>query len=126
VVALLASLVSFTHVVAGLTNGSLRGLVEAHLGRPYSSRQMTYDLRRLTRKGLIAREKGTHRYRLTPQGRRLAMFFTKTYTRIITPSLGYLDPALPPEISTRAPVARAWRDLDRALDKLIVDSGIAA
>jgi hypothetical protein len=46
VVALLASLVSFTHVVAGFSNASLRSLVEAHLGRPYASRQMTYDLRR--------------------------------------------------------------------------------
>jgi DNA-binding PadR family transcriptional regulator len=126
VVALLAGLVSFTHLVAGFTNASLRTLVEGHLGRPYSPRQMTYDLRRLTRKGLIAREKGTHSYRLTPEGRRLAMFFTKAYTRIVTPSLGYLDPAVPAEVSIRAPVARAWRDLDRALDKLIDDSGIAA
>ena len=126
VVALLASLVSFTHVVAGFSNTSLRSLVEAHLGRPYASRQMTYDLRRLTRKGLIAREKGTHRYRLTPEGRRLAMFFTKTYTRIVTPTLAHLDPGLPPEVSVRAPVARAWRDLDRALNDLIGDSGIAA
>jgi hypothetical protein len=126
VVALLAGLVSFTHLVAGFTNASLRTLVEGHLGRPYSPRQMTYDLRRLTRKGLIAREKGTHSYHLTPEGRRLAMFFTKTYTRIITPYLGYLDPAVPAEVSIRAPVARAWRDLDRALDKLIDDSGIAA
>ena len=71
VVALLASLVSFTHVVGGFTNASLRTLVEGHLGRPYTSRQMGYDLRRLTRKGLITREKGTHHYRLTPEGRRL-------------------------------------------------------
>lgn len=55
---------------------------------------MTYDLRRLARKGFIVREKGTHRYRLTSDGRRLAMFFTKTYARIVTPTLAYLDPAL--------------------------------
>ncbi|GAC1354658.1 MAG: hypothetical protein NVSMB4_16070 [Acidimicrobiales bacterium] len=126
VVALLASVVGFTNIVGGFTNASLRTLVEGHLGRPYSSRQMTYDLRRLTRKGLIAREKGTHRYRLTAKGRRLSMFFTKTYTRILTPSLGHLDPGLPAEVSSRAPVARAWRALDQALDKLIADSGIAA
>ena len=92
VVALLASLVSFTHVVAGFTNATLRSIVEGHLGRPYTSRQMGYDLRRLTRKGLITREKGTHRYRLTPEGRRLSMFFTKIYTRIVTPSPRYLKP----------------------------------
>jgi hypothetical protein len=83
VVALLASLVSFTHVVSGFTNASLRTLVEEHLGRPYTSRQMTYDLRRLVRKGFIAREKGTQRYRLTPDGRRLAMFFTKAYAQSV-------------------------------------------
>ena len=87
---------------------------------------MGYDLRRLTRKGLITREKGMHHYRLTPEGRRLSMFFTKTYTRIVTPSLGYLDPAVPPEVSARAPVARAWRNFDRALDNLVTASGVAA
>jgi hypothetical protein len=39
---------------------------------------MTYDLRRMRRKGFIARELASHRYRLTPQGRRLALFFTKS------------------------------------------------
>ena len=114
VVALLASLVSFTHVVAGCAIATLRSIVEGHLGRPCLSRQMTYDLRRPTRKSLIERQKGTHRYRLIPEERRLSMFFTKIYTRIVTPSPRYLDPGLPPEVSTRAPVARAWRDLDHA------------
>ena len=85
---------------------------------------MTYDLRRLTRKGLIAGRKGRTTTPLTPEGRRLAMFFYQIYTRIVTPSLGYLDPAVPAQVSIRAPVAQAWRDLDRALDKLIDDSGL--
>ncbi|MGH2717150.1 MAG: hypothetical protein ACRDJU_01035 [Actinomycetota bacterium] len=126
VVALLASLLSFSHIVSGFTNASLRPLVEGHLGRPYSSRQMSYDLRRLARKGFIAREKGTHRYRLTADGRRLAMFFTKTYTRVVTPTLAHLDPALPPEVSARSPVARAWHSLERSLDDLIGTTGMAA
>ena len=33
---------------------------------PYTSRQATYDLRRLKRKGLIVRLPGHHRYQLTP------------------------------------------------------------
>ena len=77
-------------------------------------RSQTYDLRRPTRRSLIERQKGTHRYRLTSKGRRLSMFFTKIYTRIVTPSPRYLDPGLPPEAGTWAPVARAWRDLDHA------------
>jgi hypothetical protein len=56
---------------------------------------MTYDLRRLRRKGLIRRVPGSQRYQLTADGRRLAVFLTKTYARIVCPSLSELDPALP-------------------------------
>ncbi len=54
------------------------------------------------------------------------MFLTKTYVRVVTPTLGYLDPQLAPEIAARSPVARAWRGLDRAIDELIAGSSIAA
>lgn len=42
---------------------------------------MTYDLRRPRRKGFIRRVPHTQRYELTREGRRLAVFFIKTYTR---------------------------------------------
>jgi len=42
------------------------------LDRPYTSRHATYDLRRLRRKGLIERLPHSHRYQLTPVGRRVA------------------------------------------------------
>lgn len=42
----------------------------------YGARQATYDLRRLLRKGLIARIPETFRYQLTPLGREIAVFFT--------------------------------------------------
>jgi hypothetical protein len=45
---------SYRHLFAGLTNKSLRVLVAA-LIPGYTARQMTYDLRRLRRKGLIRR-----------------------------------------------------------------------
>ncbi len=73
VVSLLGALVCFANLVAGFTNASLRELVAGLLGRPYSARQMTYDLRRLRRKGFIVRTDGTRRYQLTPEGRRLAI-----------------------------------------------------
>ena len=73
----------------------------------YSARQMTYDLRRLRRNGFIERVAGTHRYQLTPDGRRLAVFFTKTYTRIVCPALAELDPRLPTEIAARTPLGGA-------------------
>ena len=97
--ALLACLCSFQHLFAGLTNRTLRELI-AGLIPGYGARQMTYDLRRLRRKGFIQRIPRTHRYELTSEGRRLAVFFTKTYTRIVNPSLAELDPTLPTEIAS--------------------------
>jgi hypothetical protein len=123
--ALLACLCSFQHLFAGLTNRSLRELI-AGLIPGYNARQMTYDLRRLRRKGFIQRIPRTHRYQLTREGRRLAIFFTKTYTRIVNPALAELDPALPAEIAQRTPLAQAWRALERAIDDTIKQAAIAA
>lgn len=91
---LLASLCSFGHLFEGLTNRSLRPLVAGFIPG-YSAGQMTYDLRR---KGLLRRIPRTQRYELTREGRRLAVSFTKTYTRIVNPSLSELDPTLPDAI----------------------------
>jgi hypothetical protein len=121
VMALLSCLCSYRHLFAGLTNKSLRELVAA-LIPGYNARQMTYDLRRLRRKGLIRRVDGSQRYELTDHGRRIAVFFTKTYTRILNPSLSELDPQLPDEIAERSPLARAWRALEHALDARIADA----
>jgi hypothetical protein len=123
--ALLACLCNFQHLFAGLTNRSLRELI-AGIIPGYTARQMTYDLRRLRRKGFIQRIPRTQRYELTSEGRRLAVFFTKTYTRIVNPSLAELDPALPAEIAHRHPLATAWRAYERALDDRIQTAAIAA
>ena len=85
---------------------------------------MTYDLRRLRRKGLIRRAPRSQRYQLTAHGRRIAVFFTKTYTRIVNPALAELDPALPHEIAARSPLARAWRAFEHALDTRITDAAL--
>jgi hypothetical protein len=123
--ALLASLCSFGHLFEGLTNRSLRALV-AELIPGYSARQMSYDLRRLRRKGLIHRIPRTQRYELTREGRRLAVFFTKTYTRIVCPALAELDPALPGHIAQGTALGRPWRQFEQALDTRIADAAITA
>lgn len=125
VMALLACLCHYGHLFAGLTNRSLRELV-AELIPGYSPRNMTYDLRRLRRKGLITRIPRSHRYQLTAEGRMIAVFFTKTHTRIVNPSLAELDPALPDTIARRSPLAHSWRDFERALDQRIKQAAIAA
>ena len=123
--ALLACLCSYQHLLAGLTNRSLRELI-AGLIPGYGPRQMTYDLRRLRRKGFIQRIPHTHRYELTSEGYRLAVFFTKTYTRIVNPALAELDPALPSEIAIRSPLASSWRAFERAIEAKIKQAATTA
>jgi hypothetical protein len=48
---------------------------------------MTYQLRRLRLHDMIERIPGTHRYRVTEYGLRAALFFTRTYNRILRPGL---------------------------------------
>lgn len=92
----------------------------------YTARQMTYDLRRLRRKGLIRRVTGSQQYELTDHGRKIAGFFTKTYTRILNSALAELDPTLPDEIAQRSPLARAWRAFEQALDARVAAAQITA
>jgi hypothetical protein len=125
VMALLAALCGFAHLFEGVTNHSLRALMTAAIPG-YTARQMTYDLRRLRRKGLVRRIPRSQRYELTSDGRRLAVFFTKTYTRIVNPSLAELDPKLPADIAARSPLARGWRTFENALDERIEEAAIAA
>jgi len=123
VMALLACLCAYTHLIDGFTNRSLRALI-AGLIPDYNARQMTYDLRRLRRKALIRRIPRSQRYELTPAGRRLAVFFTKTYARIVNPSLAELDPTLPDPIARRTPLGRPWREFEHALDHRIADAAL--
>ncbi len=78
----------------GFHNRDLRRHVASLLGvdlDSYTANQMTYDLRRLLRKGIIFRAPGTQRYFLTPYGWKLARLFAAEFDRII-------DHARPPEI----------------------------
>jgi hypothetical protein len=125
VMALLACLCSFQHLFAGLMNRTLRPqMVELIPG--YTQGQMTYDLRRLRRKGLIRRIPRSQRYELTAFGRRTAVFFTKTHVRIVNPSPAELDPQLPEEIARSSPLAKSWRAFEHALDDKIRQAAIAA
>jgi len=93
---------------------------------PTARAKRRYDLRRLKRKRLIVKIAGTHRYQLTSLGRRVAVLFTKTYGRVLAPGLSALDPLLPEDMSSRAPLSTAWRAFERALDDYIQTQIIAA
>ena len=75
---------------------------------------MTYDLRRLRRKGFIQRIPRTHQYQITSEGRRLAVFFTKTYTPIVNPSLAELTQRCPRHRRS-TPLAKSWPAYERAM-----------
>jgi len=123
--ALLACLCHYGHLFTGLTNRSLRELV-AELIPGYEARHATYNLRRLRRKGLISRVARSRRYELTDHGRMIAVFLTKTHTRIVNPSLAELDPQLPDQIARSTPLGKPWREFERALDQRIKQAAIAA
>jgi len=98
VMALAGALCLSLFAVTGITNKSLRACVARLLGEPYSASQMTYDLRRLRLKGLITRVEHTHTYLLTPEGQRLAVFYTKLNDRLLRPLLSADQPQAPPEL----------------------------
>ena len=83
VMALLQAIAGFAHLPHGFRNRDLRPRVGALLGQPYSTAQMTYDLRRLRLKGLIHRIPKTHRYTATSYGLKVAFFYSKFYLRIL-------------------------------------------
>jgi DNA-binding transcriptional ArsR family regulator len=126
VMAVMAGLVGFCHIIVGFTSCEFAERVRALLQTSYGPRQATYDLRRLKRKGLITKIPGTRRYQLSDSGRCVAVLFTKAYGRVLAPGLTALDPRLPPEIGERSPLATAWRRLDHALNEFMSQELIAA
>ena len=85
--------------------------------------QLTYDLRRLRLHGLIERLPGTHRYRVTREGLRTALFFTRVYARILRPGLARIAPAAP---SGDAVLRPYFAKLEVALDHWIDQAKLAA
>jgi hypothetical protein len=91
--ALLAVLVLFCLQPEGFRNQQLRPLLAQFLGlkpEDLTRGRMSYDLRRLRLHGLIERIPRSHRYRLTPAGLKVALFYSRTYQQVIRPGLSLL------------------------------------
>lgn len=84
--------------VPGITNRTLRGLMTGLLNRPYSMNQASYDLARLARNGLIAREPGCNRYGLTRDGLLFAAYCTRVYDHFLRPLMAPDQPNALPEL----------------------------
>jgi hypothetical protein len=123
VMALFQAITAFTHLPRGFRNCDLRPQVEALLGRPYSTAQMTYDLRRLRLKGLIHRIPTTHRYTATTYGLKVAFFSAKLYLRILRPEWPAL---LPADDQLPRPLRAALDELDAQIRKIHEEAALAA
>jgi hypothetical protein len=124
VTAILNALCHFRWTADGLTNAHMRPVIASLLGTPYTTRQMGYDLRRLTRKRMLNRLDHQKRYVLTPYGRRVALSLTRVHARVVRPGLQVLDLSftaqVPPHLRT------TFTAFDRAIDAHIAEAQLAA
>jgi hypothetical protein len=124
--ALLQALVAFRLLPHGFANPDLRALLAPLLGLPpdqFTAGQMTYHLRRLRLHGLIERVPHTHRYHVTDFGWRVALFFTRTYARVIRPGLAQIVPNAPPVQSL---LQRRFDQLESAMDDWVAQATLVA
>ena len=89
------------------------------LAAPYTPGQMTYDLRRLRLARLIERIPHTNRYVLTPDGIKVAIFYTKLHNRLLRPLAAADQPQAPPELRT------APRTIDQHVTSYITRARLA-
>jgi hypothetical protein len=118
VMAILHALCLFFHLTVGFRNRDLREKVASLLGvspKDYTQGKMTYDLRRLRLKGIIARIPGTNRYTVTTFGLRAALFYTKVQLRILRPGMAAM---LEPADNIPLPLRRALQQIDKEISKM--------
>ena len=124
VLALLSVLVVFRLLPDGWRHRDLGPPLATLLGLPaVTPGRMTYQLRRLRLHGLIARLPGTHRYRVTEPGLRLALFFTRVHARLFRPGLSVV---MPDAAQDDAPLRRAFAHLERTMDQWCAEAKLAA
>jgi hypothetical protein len=124
--ALFSALLVFRLLPRGFSNRDLRNHCAPLLGiapDDMTPGQTTYHLRRLRLHGLIERVPGTHRYRVTRQGARAALFCTRTYNRILRPGLAQI---IPKEALDDSELRRAFDQFDHKIDHWIEQQKVPA
>lgn len=124
--ALFAALITFRLLPHGFSAAELRHqlalLLPEHAARITAGR-ITYDLRRLRLHGLITRVPKRHRYRLTDFGLRVALFCTRSYTRLLRPGLALVTPD---QLSESPPLRRAFAHVEQVMDAWCAAAHLAA
>src|SRR3954447_5923055 len=124
--ALLGALLVFRLLPRGFSARDLRDHWAPLVGKApadMTSGQMTYHLRRLRLHGLIERIPGTHRYRVTREGGRTALFCTRTYNRLLRPGLAQV---IPEEAREDSDLRRAFDEFDQKIDHWITQEKVPA
>jgi hypothetical protein len=123
--ALLHALILFRQLPHGFRAADLRQHLAALSGSDpgsVSPGAVTYQLRRLRLHGLIERVPNSFRYRVTEFGLRVALFFTRTYNRLLRPGLAA---ALPTLRAITSPLKRAFDLLRAQIDTMIRQTNLA-
>src|ERR1700685_2624764 len=124
--ALFAVLVVFSLPLRGFNNQEMRALLAPLLGLDpanYPVGRMPYDLRRLRLRGIIQRIPHSHRYQLSASGLRIALFFSRTYARLLRQKLAEIMSTAPP-IPT--PLRAAFDRLNSEIDSCCEERRLAA
>jgi hypothetical protein len=123
---LLTALMAFRLVPRGFSNRDLRNYWNPLLRKASDDMtpgQMTYHVRRLRLQGLIERIPGTHRYRVTRQGWRTALFCTRTSNRLLRPELAQ---TVPDEVLDDTELRRAFDKIDSQIERRIQERKVPA
>jgi hypothetical protein len=123
--ALLATLVLFCLLPRGFSNREVRERLALLLGlqpAALTPGRMTYHLRRLRLHGLIQRVPHSHRYRLTDDGLRTALFCTRVYHRVLRPALTDLIAGAPAPVT---PLRTHFRNLEAAIADYLATAKVA-
>ena len=124
--ALLSVLVMFGLTAYGFRQRDVRVHLAALLGQDPQTMtpgRLTYHLRRLRLHGLIERLPHSHAYQVTRDGLRLALFFTRTYSRLLRPGLSLI---LPEAVPSDSPLRRQFDKLEVALKQWTEQAKLAA
>jgi hypothetical protein len=119
VTALAGALCTTLPAVTGFSNKSLRAHVAGLLGQQYTASQMSHDLRRLRPHGLIQRLPRSNRYVVTPEGIRVAVFYSKLHNRLLRPLLDADRPPAP------LPIRRALATLEQSVADYVTAARLA-
>jgi hypothetical protein len=131
--AVMSSLVRFSHVAAGdtFTTAELQAATAEALGIPVEQCPLggiRYELWKLRVKGLIEKLPHSRRYRLLPNGYRICLLFLKLFDKIYAPlTAGVLHPYQGDRAMTQErlhQLDKLYQSVTRALDQLVAAVGL--